>query len=471
MFSPINDLEELRLRLGGAVYGPGEPGYVDACSLYNSMIERRPALVARCSAPDDVAAAISFARRNHLELTVRAGGHSVAGLSLNDDGMVLDIRGIDDVVVDEYSQTVRVGGGATWASVDSETQRFGLATTGGRVSTTGVGGLTLGGGSGWLERKFGFACDNLVAVELVTASGEIVRASADENPELFWALRGGGGNFGVATHLEFRLHPVGPEVFGGMLLHPFENGPELMRRWRDVMLDAPDGLSLAFGYLPLPDDDPDLPEGVRGEYMAAVVGMYHGPSEEGEELISPLRELSGAGLDAFGQIPYVELQSILDDPPGYRNYWTAEHVSELPDVAIERLHARCENRPNGLPQLFMPAWGGAAARVGEDESPLSGRDARFVIHPLMLWEDPAEDEDAIAWARGFREDMAEFSTGGAYLNFTGIEEDGRVKAQYGERNFERLARVKREWDPDNVFRASGNPVAPRAELAGTGERS
>lgn len=471
MFSPTADLQELRLRFGGDVFAPGDPAYEDTCSLYNAMIDRRPALVARCSAPDDVVAAIAFARRNNLELTVRAGGHSVAGLSLNDGGMVLDIRGMDEVSVDPEARTVRVGGGATWVQVDEETQKFGLATTGGRVSTTGVGGLTLGGGSGWLERKFGFACDNLVSVELVTAAGEIVCASRDRHPDLFWALKGGGGNFGVATMLEFQLHPVGPEVFGGMLLHPFEHGPELMRRWRDVMLEAPDGLSLAFAYLPLPEDDPDLPEEVRGQYMAAVIDMFHGPGAEGEALIAPLRELAGATLDTFGPLPYCELQSMLDDPPGYRNYWTAEQLPDLPDAAIEKLHARCANRPNGLPQLFMPAWGGAAARVSGDESPLSGRDARFVIHPLMLWEDPADDEEAIAWARGFREDMAEFATGGTYLNFTGIEEDERTKAQYGDENFERLARVKSEWDPINVFRASGNPVTQQAELAGAGDRS
>ena len=463
MSSRIADIDELRLRLDGEIYGPGEPLYEDTCSLFNSMIERRPALVARCSAADDVAAALAFARDRSLEVTVRAGGHSVAGLCLNDGGIVIDIQGMNDVTVSERDRTARVGGGATGAELDRETQRFGLATTGGRVSSTGVGGLTLGGGSGWLERQYGFACDNLLAVEMVTAAGEIVRASKEENPELFWALRGGGGNFGVATAFEFRLHPVGPEIFGGMLVHPFEHGPELMRRWRDIMLDAPEGLSLAFAYHQLPEDDPELPEEVRGQYSATVVGMFNGPTEEGERLIAPLRDLAGASLDIFGEIPYVAMQSMLDDPPGYRNYWTEEHMVELPEAAIEKLYDRCAERPAGLPQLFMPSWGGAVSRVSSDESPLGGREARFIMHPMMLWEDPADDAEAIAWARAFREDMAPFSTGGAYLNFTGIEEGTRTRAQYGHENFERLARVKAEWDPENVFRARGNPVAERSE--------
>lgn len=463
-------LDNLRQRFRANLSQPGDDVYAEACTLFNSMIELNPAMVIRCCDPLDVVDALSFARSAGLETTVRAGGHSVAGLCLNEGGVVLDIRGMDSVEVDEERRVARVGGGAIWAQVDRGTQRFGLATTGGRVSTTGVGGLTLGGGSGWLERKHGFACDNLLSVELVTADGEIVTASSEENPDLFWALKGGGGNFGVATSFEFRLHEVGPEVFGGMLVFPFEDGPKLMRSWRDVMLDAPEGLSLAFSYVPMPDDD-SLPPRIRNRYSAIVVGMFDGEFAEGERLIEPLRRIGNADLDAFGPVPYAELQCSMDDAEGMRNYWTAEHLVDLPDAAIEKLYARCENRPDGLPQLFMPAWGGAAARVSEAQSPLSGREARFVVHPLMLWEDPADDEEAIAWARGFREDMAEFATGGAYLNFTGVEESDRTRAQFGDSNFERLARVKAEWDPENVFRASGNPVAPDTSLLAGSSRS
>ena len=251
-------LDELRFRLAGAVYEPGDPEYAEACTLFNSMIERRPALVARCAAPDDVIAALGFARRQNLEVAVRAGGHSVAGLSLVDDGLVIDVRGMSDVAVDPERRIARVGPGVTWAELDRATHEQGLATTGGRVSTTGVAGLTLGGGSGWLERKHGLACDNLLAVELVTADGELVRASQEENPDLFWAHRGGGGNFGVVTSFELRLHPLESEVLAGLALYPAEHGRELLALYRDVMNDAPDELSLAYLYLTAPAE-PDVP--------------------------------------------------------------------------------------------------------------------------------------------------------------------------------------------------------------------
>ena len=464
-----SDIEELRSRLGGNLHQPGEPAYEETCSLFNAMITKRPALVARCSAPLDLVTVIAFAREHEMEFNVRAGGHSVAGLCLNDGGIVADIRGMDGVHVDPDRRLALVGGGATWAQVDRETQKYGLATTGGRVSSTGVGGLTLGGGSGWLERKHGFTCDNLVSAEVVTAEGEIVTASADTNPDLFWALKGGGGNFGVVTSFEFRLHRVGPEVFGGMLVHPFENGPGLMRAWRDVMVDAPEGLSLAFTYMPMPDDE-SLPPAIRDQYSAVVIGMFDGSMAEGERLLAPLREIDGADLDAFGPIPYVELQCLMDDATGFRNYWGAEQLPALPDAAIEKLHRRCEQRPEGIAQLFMPAWGGATARVGSEQSPLTGRDSRFIVHPLMLWEDPADDEVSIAWTRGFRDDMAEFATGGAYLNFISPEDGERTEDQYGQANHERLAGVKAHWDPENFFRASGNPVADEAVTV-TGSRS
>src|SRR5690606_24855960 len=269
------------------------PEYDDACALFNAMIERRPRLVARCDAPDDVVAALAFARDHDLPVAVRAGGHSVAGLSLVDDGLVLDVRGMNDVEVDPERRIARVGGGATWAEVDRATQAHGLATTGGRVSTTGVAGLTLGGGSGWLERKHGLACDNLLACELVTADGRLVRASADENPDLFWALRGGGGNFGVVTAFEFQLHPVGPEVYGGLIMHRAERGAELMRIWRDVMRDAPEELSLAFAYLTAPPED-DIPDELHNELVAVILGMHMGPLEEGERALTPFREVGEA---------------------------------------------------------------------------------------------------------------------------------------------------------------------------------
>src|SRR3954447_5965807 len=451
-------LHALRHALGGHVWDPGDPEYDEACALFNARIRRRPRLVVRCSKPHDVAAALEYARVRELRVAVRAGGHSVAGLSLVDDGVVIDVRGLDEITVDPERRIVRVGGGVTWAAVDAATQAHGLATVGGRVSSTGVAGLALGGGSGWLERKHGLTVDNMLAVELVTARGDLVRASADEHPELFWALRGGGGNFGVVTAIELALHPVGPEVLAGLVLHPAERGRELMRRFRDVMDSAPDELSLAFAYLTGPDEDP-IPAELRGRPAVAVVGMYAGPIEDGERALAPIRELGPPALDGFGPAPYAGFQSALDDPPGYRNWWTAEYVDDLTDDAIDAIASLSEQLPPGPAQIFIPAWGGAVARAPEGATPLAKRDARYVVHPLLMWEDAAEDDRMISFGRRYREVLAPYRTGGTYLNFLGEEGAERVRAAYGP-NHERLARVKAGWDPDNVFRATGNVQRP-----------
>jgi FAD/FMN-containing dehydrogenase len=436
------------------LHEPGTPAYDDACTLFNAMVDRRPRFVARCASPQDVADALAFARERGLDVSVRAGGHSVTGVCLC-DGVVIDVRGIDFVEVDPQRRVARVGGGATWAQVDRATQEHGLATTGGRVSSTGVAGLTLGGGSGWLERKYGLACDNLLAAELVTADGAHVRASATQHPELLWALRGGGGNFGVVTALEFALHPVGPDVLAGLLVHPEERGPELLRRFRDVMLDAPDELSLAYIHLTVPED-PDLPADMHGRPAVAIAGMWCGDIAEGERVLADLRAFGPPAADLFGVMPYADFQCAIDDPPGYRNYWTAEQAEELPDEAIDAIADHCRSKPAGPSQLFLVGWGGALARVDGSHSPLTGRDAKFVVHPLSLWESPDDDAEAIAWARGFRELMAPWKTGGSYLNFQGDEGGDRVLAAYGRANHGRLALVKAAWDPGNVFRGNHN---------------
>jgi FAD/FMN-containing dehydrogenase len=453
MISPtVTALDELRFRLRGGLYEPGTPEYDETCTLFNSMIERHPALVARCAAPDDVAAALAFAREHDIHIAVRAGGHSVAGLSLIDGGLVLDVRAMADIDVDPERRVVRAGAGTTWAALDRATFAHGLATTGGRVSSTGVAGLTLGGGSGWLERKHGLACDNLLAVELVTADGRLVRASTDQHPDLFWALRGGGGNFGVATAFEFRLHPLESEVLAGLALYPAARGRELLRLYRDIMLAAPEELSLAFVYLTAPAED-DIPEHLHGQLMVAIVGMYAGPVADGERALEPLRAAGEPEVDFFAPMPYPDFQCMIDDPPGFRNYWTAEHLTAMPEAAIEAIASRAEELPPGPAQLFIVAWGGAVARVSEDESPLTGRDSAFVVHPFGLWEDAADDGRMIAWARAFRDDLRGFASGAVYLNFDG---DAPVRAGYGAGSYERLARIKREWDPDDVFRASGH---------------
>ena len=297
--SVTSSVDELRFRLHGGAHEPGDAFYEDTCTLFNTMIERRPRLVAECIAVDDVLAALAFARDHDLPIAVRAGGHSVAGLSLCDDGVVLDVRGMADIDVDADRHVVRVGGGAIWADLDRATQAHGLATTGGRVSTTGVAGLTLGGGSGWLERKHGLACDNLVAAELVTWDGRIVRASEHENPELLWALRGGGGSFGVVTALELRLHPLGPEVFGGVALFGAPRGHEVLRAFRDVMNEAPDELSLACAFITAPEDDEDVPAELRGRPAVAILGMWAGSVADGARALAPIRAL-GPDADFFG---------------------------------------------------------------------------------------------------------------------------------------------------------------------------
>ena len=303
--------------------------YDEARAVFNAMVDRRPALIARCTSPDDVALAIAYARNQHLPLAVRAGGHSVAGMSLVDDGVVVDVRAMAEVAVDAQRRIARCGAGATWAEFDRRTQAYGLATTGGRVSTTGVAGLTLGGGSGWLERRFGLTCDNLLGVELVTADGERVRATEDENPELLWAHRGGGGNFGVVTSLEFRLHELGPMVYGGLAAYDPADGEAVATAVRDFHADAPDAAGIALAYITAPPE-PFIPAEWQGRTVTGIAGMWAGPVEEGEERLRDVLATARPIVNLFGEMPYAELQSMIDDPPGKRNWWTAEYLRTFP---------------------------------------------------------------------------------------------------------------------------------------------
>jgi FAD/FMN-containing dehydrogenase len=460
---PPAAVDELRLRLAGDLHEPGSPAYEDARTLCNASIERWPALVARCSAPDDVVAALAFARAHEMRVTVRAGGHSVTGASLTDGGLVLDVRGMADVEVDPQRRIARIGGGATWADVDRATQPHGLGTTGGRVSTTGVVGLTAGGGSGWLERKHGLACDNIVAVELVTADGRLVRADAGDNPDLLWAHRGGGGNFGVVTAIELALHPVAQQVLGGILFHPADRGRELLTLYRDTMREAPEGLSLAVLYLTAPDE-PEIPAELRGRPAIAIAGMHAGTLAEGEAAMAEIRAFGPPAADLFGPTSYADFQCSLDDPPGFRNYWTVEHLRDLPDAALDAIHARALKTPVGPAQLLIATWGGAVAR-GAAGSAIAGRDAEFVVHPLFLWEDPADDEQMIALGRGYHALLAPWATGAAYSNFVSDEGGSRARAAFAPGAYERLAAIKAEWDPDDVFHATGH-VPPRAAAGG-----
>jgi FAD/FMN-containing dehydrogenase len=444
-----------RLRKGftGELIAPGDAAYDDARAVFNAMIDRRPSVIAQCDGVDDVIRALRFGRDQGLEIAVRGGGHSVAGRSLTDGGLVIDLRRMNRVSVDAGSRTTTVAGGATMSDMDRATEPYGLATTGGRVSTTGVGGYTLGGGDGWLARKLGLACDNLLAVELVTADGRVVRASEDENPELFWALHGGGGNFGVATSFTFRLQEL-PSVTAALLFWPAEAGPEVLRAYRDFLVTAPDEVGGGFLYVTGPEEG-FVPRHLVGKLAVALLLAYAGPEGEAREVAAPLLGLGHEG-QLMVELPYAELQCMLDDPPGYRNYWSVEYLDGLPDEAADRFCARAHDMivPSPSQHVFIPQ-GGAIAR-GPADYPVPWRSAPWCVHPFGLWEDPADDQRGSQWARDVREDLRPWATGAVYLNFIGDEGADRVVAGFGRENYERLARVKAEYDPENVFRLNHN---------------
>ena len=453
------DTSALRSGFGGTVLDRDADGYEEARSIFNAMIKKRPAAIAQCESAADVAAALAFARENALEVAIRSGGHSVTGASLTEGGLVIDMRRMNAVEVDPEAGTATAQGGATWSHFDRATQPHGLMTTGGRVSTTGVAGLTLGGGSGWLERKFGFACDNLESVTVITADGRTVTASESENPELFWALHGGGGNFGVATELVFRLHPL-PAVSFGLLLWPADAGPELARRLRDVIAaGAPEELGGGFAYITGPPEE-FVPEHLQGQLSAGVIVVYAGGIGEAREAVAPILELEPPG-EMFAELPYAEIQSAIDDPPGFRNYWSAEHLTSLPDEAVDAFCERAGDMVVPSPsQHIMFPWGGAV-EAAADEWPLPHRVASWVAHPLGLWESPADDDRAREWARGTCADLRPYGIDAIYLNFDSASEEHVVRG-FGEANYDRLAAVKAEYDPENVFHLQHNikPLQP-----------
>ena len=446
----------------GTVLHPGDDGYDEARSVFNAMIDRRPAVIARCVDVDDVAAVVSLARESRLPLSVYGGGHGVTGAAVVDDGVCLDMRGMRTVTVDPELRTVRVGGGATWGEVDAATQEHALAVTGGRVSTTGVAGLALGSGSGWLERAFGFVCDNLLSAQVVTAAGTIVTASEKENADLFWGIRGGGGNFGVVTELELRVHPLGPIVLGGMLLYPAAMATELVHVYRDFMSKAPDEVGSGLAFITAPPED-FVPEPVRGQPVIGIVCCYAGSVADGEVAFGPLRELPYLGVDLVQPMPYVAVQQLLDPPnqKGMQNYWTADFYDDLPDDAVDVLVAHATKPVSPLTQIILVPGGGAIARVDEDATAFGQRTASWNIHYLSMWPDPADTATNIAYTRALSTAMKPWSTGGAYLNFIGEEGAGRVEAAFGSEKFARLSELKRTWDPTNLFRHNQNiPPAP-----------
>lgn len=443
----------------GTLLYPGAPGYDEARSVFNGMIDRRPAVIARCRNAADVAACVDLARVDGLPLTVYGGGHGVTGAAVYDGGLCVDLREMNGVTVDPEARTARGEGGLTWAAFDAATAAHGLAVTGGRISGTGVGGLSLGSGSGWLERKIGFTCDNLIAAEVVTADGALVRASADENPDLFWGLRGGGGNFGVVTAFHFRLHPIEPLLLAGMLIYPAAQARDVLRNFRDFMGSAPDEVGAALALVTAPPAD-FVPEPARGKPIVAVVLFYNGPVTDGERVLAPLRSFGPPAVDLVQPMPYVAVQALMDDgnPKGLQNYWTADFFDALPDEAVDVLVEHGTKPVSPLGQVVVVPAGGAIARVAEDATAFSNRNAAWNIHFLSMWTDPADTPRNIAFTKAIAAAMKPFSTGKVYLNFIGDEGQARVAAAYGPEKYARLRALKRKWDPQNLFRHNQNIV-------------
>ena len=448
--------------LRGRVLRPGDDGYDEARAVQNGLIDRRPALIVQCSGAADVIAAVNFARDHGLLLSVRGGGHNVAGNAVNDGGLVIDLSRMRAVHVDPRAKTARVQGGATWADLDRETQVFGLATPGGLVSTTGVAGLTLHGGMGHLRRPFGLSLDNLISVDIVTADGKLRTASATENEDLFWAVRGAGSNFGVVTSLEFRLHEVGPTVMLCATMYHLDDGEKVLRGWRSFLETCPEMFTPVAVFWSVPEGFP--PEAV-GTPVVILAGVYAGPVEEGERAVAPLRSLATPVLDLSGPTPFAGVQSAFDPffPQGLLQYWKSTYVEELSDALLDELCVLVRNRPS--PKTTLDVWpmAGAATRVGATETAF-GRRRPYMIAFESTWTDPADDAVNIAWARDAHASMSRFSSGGIYLNFPGFGEEKveMVRAAYGE-NFERLAALKAVHDPGNLFRMNINipPIAGR----------
>lgn len=445
--------------LRGRLIRPGDKDYDTARKVWNGMIDKHPALIARCSGTADVIDAVNFARENLLLLSVRGGGHNIAGQSVCDDGLVVDLSEMRGVHVDPKVRTARAQGGATWADLDRETQVFGLAAPGGVVSTTGIAGLTLGGGLGWLRRKHGLSCDNLISVDVVTADGELVTASEDDNADLFWAVRGGGGNFGVVTSFEYRLHEVGPTVMAAVTMYPDEAADEALPAWKAFVEDASDEVSSQAYFWVIPDVDA-FPEEARGRRVFITTAVYAGPADEGERVLQPLREFARPLVDLSGQMPYTAVQQLFDPflPKHERLYYfKSTDLARLDDEVMDAITAGARARP--VPSMLIAIWhyGGAVSRVGAEETAFGSRDTEFLFSVDAIWDDPADTAEVIAYSRKFLADMQPYAADGMYVNFPGLGEEGDAltRSAYGA-NYERLVALKNRYDPGNLFRMNQN---------------
>ncbi len=448
-------VQDLRSSVQGEIVLPGDPAYDEARSVWNGMIDRRPAVIVQCAGTRDVISAVGFARSEGLTVAVRGGGHNVAGNATCDGGLVIDLRPMASASVDPERRTVRAQGGLTWGELDAATQAHGLATTGGLVTTTGIAGFTLGGGIGWMMRKHGLACDNLIGAELVTADGELVRASETENAELLWGLRGGGGNFGVVTEFEFKLHPVST-VYGGLLGWPADAGRDILKFWREWVVDAPDEVCTMAAFLYAPPE-PFVPPEVVGTPIFAIACVHLDPEGAAEADLAPLREL-GPAVDVVGPMPYTAVQGMFDagTPRGSRNYWRSGYATELTDEAIDAIVAQVPGIPHPLGQLHVHQMGGAMSRVPAGATAFGSRDVPFLMNYIGLWLDPAEDETNVAWVKATSEAVAPYGTGLRYVNFLADEGDDGVRSAYETETFQRLQGLKATYDPTNFFHLNQN---------------
>jgi FAD/FMN-containing dehydrogenase len=439
-------LQDFRKKLAGHLLLPGDQGYDEARKVWNGMIDRRPALIVRCKNSADVIHTVNLAREHNLLLSVKGGGHNITGNAVCNHGVMVDLSLMKSVAVDPDRRTADVEGGATWGDLDKATQEHGLATTGGVVSTTGVAGLTLGGGVGWLVRKHGLSCDNLVGADVVTAEGALVKASANENPDLFWGLRGAGGNFGIVTSMRFRLHEV-RTVLGGMIIHPRDQAKKVMQFHREFMKTAPEELTLYTGLMTTPDGVP----------VVAFVGCYAGDPEQGKAVLKPLREFGSPVADGMGPMPYSQMQTMIDAamPHGNRYYWKSNFLEDLSDNAIDMILSHAATIPSPFSMVLMEYYGGAASREPEGGASFPHRQAQFDLVIVSSWQEKGDDEKNRTWTRNFWEAIQPFSSHKAYVNLLGTEGEERIREAYGM-SYPKLAALKTKYDPNNLFRLNQN---------------
>jgi FAD/FMN-containing dehydrogenase len=462
-----DDIDVLRQVIEGEVIRPGDRVYDDARKVWNGAVDRRPGAIVRCAEVSDVVAAVRLARERDLLVSVRGGGHGVGGHAVCDGGLVIDLSPMKAIDVEPSRRTARAEAGVLWGEFDRETQVFGLATTGGVVTHTGIAGLTLGGGIGWLMHKHGATVDNLLSAEVVTAEGDVVMASADEHPDLFWAIRGGGGNFGVVTSFEYRLHAVGPHVLAGPIFHALEDAPELLGFYRDFIAHSPDELTTIFNLRRAPSL-PLLPPELHGRPVAMVVVCYAGTLREGEPVLRPLQAFGSPLFDAIQARPYTSLQSMFDAtvPHGWHYYWKSAELPPLSDGAIETLIERAAVQTSPLSYCITFHLGGAVSRVGDDETAFGQRDAAHIVNINAVWtEGDDEPERHVNWARRFHDALEPFASDRVYVNFLGEEGTERVRSAYGDEKYERLTALKEKWDPSNFLRHNQNIEPRRTNVA------